>query len=134
MLTMVARFEPQKDHPSLLKALARLRNHAWRLELIGEGPLLERTRDLARSLGIADRVEFLGQRSDVAERLATSQVYVLSSNWEGFPRSILEAMRAGLPVVASDVAGVSEAVVDGVTGYVVPRGETEPWQRRLDQP
>lgn len=133
LLTMVARFEPQKDHASLLRALAQLTRHPWRLDLIGEGPLLGRTRDLTAKLGVSDRVRFLGQRGDVAARLAESQAYVLSSNWEGFPRSILEAMRAGLPVVASDVAGVSEAVEDGSTGFLVPRGDSDAWRLRLDQ-
>ncbi len=133
LLTMVARFEPQKDHASLLHALARLKQLPWQLDLIGEGPLLGRTQTLVSELGVADRVRFLGQRSDVPARLAESQVYVLSSNWEGFPRSILEAMRAGLPVVASDVAGVSESVEDGVTGFVVPRGDRETWRHRLEQ-
>jgi glycosyltransferase involved in cell wall biosynthesis len=133
LLTMVARFEPQKDHASLLHALARLKPHPWQLDLIGEGPLLGPTQQLARDLAITDRVRFLGQRSDVAARLGESQVYVLSTNWEGFPRSILEAMRAGLPVVSSDVAGVRESVEEGVTGFVVPRGDRETWRDRLEQ-
>lgn len=133
LLTMVARFEPQKDHASLLHALAELKQHPWQLDLIGEGPLLGPTLNLTKELGIADRVRFLGQSGAVAARLAESQMYVLSSNWEGFPRSILEAMRAGLPVIASDVAGVSEAVEDGVTGFVVPRGDSETWRLRLKQ-
>jgi glycosyltransferase involved in cell wall biosynthesis len=133
LLTMVARFEPQKDHASLLHALARLKQHPWQLDLIGEGALLGPTQQLARDLAITDRVRFLGQRSDVAARLAESQVYVLSTNWEGFPRSILEAMRAGLPVVSSDVAGVRESVEEGITGFVVPRGDRETWRARLEQ-
>ena len=66
-------------------------------------------------------MHFLGQRSDVDQRLAASQVALLVTNWEGFPLSILEAMRAGLPVVASDVGGVAESVRDGESGYLVPR-------------
>src|SRR4029077_5775031 len=61
-----------------------------------------------------------------------SQVFLLISRWEGFPRSILEAMRAGLPVVASDVGGVSESVVEGVTGFVVPAGDVEALVSRLE--
>jgi glycosyltransferase involved in cell wall biosynthesis len=68
---------------------------------------------------------------DIAEWLAGSQIFVLISNWEGFPRSILEAMRAGLPVVATDVGGVSESVDDGVTGFLVPRGGTAELNDRL---
>ena len=69
------------------------------------------------------RVDFLGDRSDVPTLLANSQVFALGSNWEGLPISILEAMRAGLPVVASDVGGVREEVVEGQTGFLFPPGD-----------
>jgi glycosyltransferase involved in cell wall biosynthesis len=120
-LAMVARFEPQKDHPTLLHALAGLTQHEWVLDLIGNGPLMPEMQALATQLGIADRVRFLGQRKDVSELLAQAQVSLLVTNWEGFPLSILESMRAGLPVVASAVGGIAEAVEEGKTGYVVPR-------------
>jgi glycosyltransferase involved in cell wall biosynthesis len=130
-LIMVARFGAQKDHPTLLRALAGLQDHAWELDLIGEGPLMAQTESLAATLGIGSRVRFLGQRMDVAEKLANAQVSLLVSNWEGFPLSILESMRAGLPVVASSVGGVEESVRDGETGYVVPRGDTEVLRERI---
>ena len=131
-LIMVARFETQKDHATLLRALAGLRSRAWQLDLIGDGPQREATATLARELGVAERVRFLGARNDVAEHLARSQIFVLTSRWEGFPRSILEAMRAGLPVVASHVGGVHESVVDGVTGFLVPPRDAETLRFRLD--
>jgi glycosyltransferase involved in cell wall biosynthesis len=84
-------------------------------------------------LGLEDRVSFLGLRTDVSRILATAQVYVLSSRWEGLPRSIIEAMRAGLPVVASDVGGVAELVEDGSTGSLVPRGDVEALAGRLGE-
>ena len=118
-LVMVARFEEQKDHRTLLRALGRLSAMPWTLELIGDGPLLDDARELARGLGIASRVQFSGARHDVARRLSKAQLFLLISNWEGFPRSILEAMRAGLPVVASRAGGAAESVQHGVTGSVV---------------
>jgi glycosyltransferase involved in cell wall biosynthesis len=130
-LVMVARFASQKDHPTLLRALAGLRDRPWTLDLIGEGSLMSQTESLATDLGIRDRVRFLGQTMDVDRILAKAQLFLLVSNWEGFPLSILEAMRAGLPVVASAVGGVAEAVVDGETGYLVPRGEVEPLRDRI---
>jgi glycosyltransferase involved in cell wall biosynthesis len=72
-------------------------------------------------LGITDRVEFMGERSDIPALLAEADIFVLSSNWEAFPISVLEAMRAGLPIVVSDVGGSAEAVIEGETGFVVPR-------------
>lgn len=132
-LVMVARFEPQKDHPTLLRALAGLPNLPWELDLVGDGPLLPRMVSLAATLGVAGRVRFLGQRTDVDQILARSQVSLLVTNWEGFPLSILEAMRAGLPVVASSVGGIGEAIGDEETGYLVPRGDVQALRSRIER-
>jgi glycosyltransferase involved in cell wall biosynthesis len=118
-LSMVARFAPQKDHETLLHALEELRE-PWQLDLIGTGPRFAQVRGLIDQLGLSDRVATPGEQTDIPERLGRSHLFVLSAHWEGLPRSILEAMRAGLPVVASDVGGVAEAVQHGVTGLVVP--------------
>jgi len=77
------------------------------------------------------RVEFLGHRPDVAEILARAQVFALSSRSESFPLTVLEAMRARLPVIASNVGGISEAVVDGHTGLLVPIGTADAWADSL---
>ncbi|HET6578824.1 MAG TPA: glycosyltransferase family 4 protein [Gemmatimonadales bacterium] len=130
-LVMVARFGAQKDHPTLLRALAGLQDQPWELDLIGDGPLVGQMKALAGSLGLASRVRLLGQRMDVGQLLAEAQVALLATNWEGFPLSILEAMRAGLPVVASSVGGVSEAIQEGETGYLVPRRDAESLRDRL---
>ena len=132
-LAMVARFEPQKDHATLFHALAGLVNEPWQLDLIGDGALLPEAKELSRRLGLADRIQFLGQRMDVDELLAKAQVALLITNWEGFPRSILEAMRAGLPVVASAVGGIAESVRDSETGFTVPRGDVQALGARLKQ-
>ena len=125
-LIMVARFDEQKSQLGLLEGLARVaHHHNWTLELVGDGPLLESVCARAAQLELSDRVVFSGSCNDVARRLAQSDVFVLISNWEGLPLSILEAMRAGLPVIASRVGGVPEAVVDGETGYLVERGDAE---------
>jgi len=130
-VAMVARFAAPKDQALLLRALAGLTDLEWQMSLIGEGPRLEAARRLATELQIASRVNFTGFRRDVAELLAESQVFVLASNSEAFPRSILEASRAGLPIVASDVGGVRESVADGKTGFVVPTGDLEALRLRL---
>jgi len=118
-LVMTARFQEQKDHATLLASLEPLEELPWALELIGDGPDKERWESWVRERGWTNRVRFSGQVLDVPARLQAADVFVLASLWEGFPRSILEAMRAGLPVVASDVGGVREAVT-GETGVVVP--------------
>jgi glycosyltransferase involved in cell wall biosynthesis len=130
-LVMVARFGPQKDHPTLLHALAGLQEHQWELDLIGDGPLMKQMESLTATLGLGGRVRFLGQRMDVDQILARAQVCLLATNWEGFPLSILEAMRAGLPVVATSVGGIDESVRDEETGYLVRRGDVEQLRDRI---
>jgi glycosyltransferase involved in cell wall biosynthesis len=122
-IVSVARFEPPKDHPTLLRALARLRGLEWDLDLIGGGPEEPACRALAERLGIAGRVHFLGYQADVAPALARAQIFALSSRSEGFSRSVLEAMRAGLPVVAANVGGLPEAIDPAKSGLLVPPGD-----------
>ncbi|MBA3454749.1 MAG: glycosyltransferase family 4 protein [Deltaproteobacteria bacterium] len=137
-LITVARFEAQKDHLLLIRSLASLRARAWELTIVGDGPLMAASKALAAELGVLDRIHFLGLRKNVGELLAASDAFVLVTNWEGFPRSILEAMRAGLPVISSSVGGVAESVKEGVTGYLVPRGDqpalTDRLARVMDRP
>jgi glycosyltransferase involved in cell wall biosynthesis len=122
-IVSVARFEAPKDHATLLRALALLSDLDWELELVGDGPLLPACRALAAYLGIAGRVRFSGYSPDVAAVLARAQIFALSSLSEALPRSVLEAMRAGLPVVASDVGGLSELVDNGGNGALIPPGD-----------
>jgi len=122
-MIMVARFDSQKNQSALLEALAKIKPLAWSMEFVGDGPMLNKAKKLARQLGLADRVLFSGACDDVPARLETSDVFILISNWEGLPLTILEAMRSGLPVVASKVGGVPEAVYDGKTGFLVERDD-----------
>jgi glycosyltransferase involved in cell wall biosynthesis len=132
-LVMVARFEAQKDHTTLLHALSGLKEQSWELDLIGDGPLRRDMELLAGNLGLDARIHFLGQRRDVDECLARAHISLLVSNWEGFPLTILEAMRARLPVVASSVAGIAEAIRDQETGYLVPRGDANVLRDRISR-
>jgi len=131
-LIMVARFSEQKDHQLLLKAISDIHtDKAFKLDLVGDGPLLPRCRELVKELRLDDKVNFFGSRTDVPELLAKAQVFMLISRWEGFPRSILEAMRAGLPVIASDVGGARESVIDNETGFLIPRDDIMTLKDRL---
>ncbi|MFO7951710.1 MAG: glycosyltransferase family 4 protein [Bacillota bacterium] len=124
-LVMVARFARPKDHHTLLAALGDLKEYPWQLTLVGEGPGLAEAKKFARQLNINERVAFLGTRDDVPHILANAQAFVLSTQREGFPLSVLEAMRAGLPVVASRVGGVPEAIQDGENGSLFAPGDKE---------
>lgn len=120
-IVSVARFEEPKDHRALLVAMSRLQDLDWELELAGDGPLEKSCRALAAALGIADRVRFLGYQRDPAHALARASLFVLSSRAEALPRSVLEAMRAGLPIVASAVGGLPEIVDNGGNGLLIPK-------------
>jgi glycosyltransferase involved in cell wall biosynthesis len=132
-ILMVARFEEQKDHELLLKALSDVSDRSWRLTLVGDGPKKRMCEELANELGVASRVDFVGYSDKVADYLAEADLFALITHWEGFPRSILEAMRSGLPVVVSDVGGCSESVLDGVNGRVVPHGDRQKLTEALSQ-
>lgn len=130
-IVMVARFDKQKDHVTLLKAFHKIPDA--QLNLVGDGPSLEAIKALAVNLKINERVNFLGYCTNVAEILAQAQVFLLISNWEGFPRTTIEAMRAGLPVIVSNVGGAAEAVIEGVTGYSVPPANIDALHKRLQE-
>ncbi|AFZ14324.1 glycosyl transferase group 1 [Crinalium epipsammum PCC 9333] len=130
-IVMVARFDRQKDHLTLLRAFQKIQGA--QLDLVGNGPNIEVIKTMALKLGIADSVNFLGHRNDIAKVLAQAQIFTLISNWEGFPRTTLEAMRAGMPVVVSNVGGASEAVIDGITGYCVPHQDVDVLRDRLSK-
>lgn len=126
-LVMVARFAPPKGQGDVLWALKRLREEREspliKVDFIGDGPDLARVKNIAKALKVEDTVRFLGNRTDVPALLPRYDGCLLISQWEGFPISILEAMRAGLPVIASNVGGVKEALSDGKTGLLVPKGD-----------
>jgi glycosyltransferase involved in cell wall biosynthesis len=117
----VGRLKAPKDFTTLLDALARVQG--YEAVVVGDGPERAMLQARLESLGIGGSVSFEGERDDVPALLSASDCFVLSSSSEGMPISVLEAMAAGLPVVASDVGGVHELVADGVTGTLVPAGE-----------
>jgi len=123
ILVMVARFVPQKDHHTLLQALAGLQSLEWSLFLVGAGDLQPAVVAQSRTYGLDGRIRILPPETDVSRLLMEAQLFVLSTHFEALPISILEAMRAGLPVIATDVGGVPEAVVQEKTGLLVAPGD-----------
>jgi glycosyltransferase involved in cell wall biosynthesis len=122
---VVARLSPEKDIATLLRAMKHIIHscgpgqQALRLEIVGDGPDRNRLESLARALGLAGSIRFLGERSDVPRLLANAGMVILPSLTEGISLTLLEAMARGLPVIATRVGGNPEVVVGGETGLLV---------------
>jgi glycosyltransferase involved in cell wall biosynthesis len=116
--------EPKKGLAVLVKALARLNNRAearpCQALIVGEGPAERPLRALCDALDVTPWVVFAGLRRDVPRILSSLDVFVLPSRYEGFGIAIVEAMAAGLPVIASKIGGIPEIVIHGETGLLVP--------------
>jgi glycosyltransferase involved in cell wall biosynthesis len=106
--------------------------------MFGDGTLQEQLSAYIKANRLEDRVHLLGKRNNIPECLAASDVFVLSSNWEGNPLAVMEAMAAGLPVISTAVGGVPELVESGEHGLLVPPGDrrafTDAMQTLLDYP
>ena len=123
VFTSVARLEPQKNPLLALKALSTLSDPRAHLLVLGEGSLEEQVAAYVRSHGLSSRVHLLGKQNNIPSILAASDVFVLGSDWEGNPLAVMEAMAAGLPVIATDVGGVPELVRCGKEGILVRAGD-----------
>lgn len=123
-VAFAGRLTAQKSLERALEATADV--DGVRLLIAGEGPDRPRLEQRARELGIADRVTFLGSqpRRRVVELFAAADATVLSSSWENFPHTVVEALAVGTPVVAMEAGGIGEVVRDGVNGLLVPAGDT----------
>jgi glycosyltransferase involved in cell wall biosynthesis len=122
LLGSIGRLVPIKDHETLFRALAALREGPH-LAVVGDGACRGALEALAEGLGIRSRVHFLGWREDLEAILAGLDVLISSSRNEGTPVALIEAMAAGVPVLATDVGGVADLVTHGQTGWLVPAGD-----------
>jgi glycosyltransferase involved in cell wall biosynthesis len=123
IILTIGRLVQQKGHCYLLQAATRVPNAVF--VLVGDGPEQRTLEAQASTLGVRNRVVFLGYREDVPDLLACADLLVLPSLFEGLPLSVLEAMAAGRPVIASDVGGTNEAIAQDQTGLLVP--PANPW-------
>lgn len=127
LVGIVARLAKEKDHMTLVKAFEKIATKLFNVELliIGDGPLLIETKRLARNYQLEHKIKFLGFRDDIPLLLSILDVFVLSSRMEGISMTLLEAMAAAKPIVATEVGGNPEVVEDGKTGLLVPAGNPE---------
>ncbi len=123
----VARFCPQKGYEQLIRAAREVINMypQIRFLLVGDGELMQTIKNMIERLGLSRNIIITGQRSDLPELYALMDLFVLPSLWEGLPYSILEAMAAGRPIIATTFNGTEGIVIDGRTGILVPSEDTE---------
>ena len=144
LIGTVGRLDPVKDQITLVQAFIELiktdpaaRNKV-RLIVVGAGALLPKLLELSREAGLSELIWFAGERHDVADIMQTLDLFVLPSINEGISNTILEAMATALPVIATDVGGNPELVIDGLTGYLVPKQDpiamADVFKRYLDKP
>lgn len=137
LVVAVGNLIERKGHIVLLRALASLQGAAaavpWHVAIAGSGEEEENLRRFAAERGIASRVHLLGHRQDIPDLLAAADIYTMPSLWEGLPVALLEAMFARLPVVASGVSGIPEAIIDGRDGLLTTPGDDTSVARALER-
>jgi glycosyltransferase involved in cell wall biosynthesis len=132
-IAFLGRLHAQKNPSILPNVLKALRPARPSLCIIGSGDLEPALRSQVERAGLQEQVTFLGalDHADALAALAQARILLLPSLWEGLPVSVLEAMHRGIPVVASDVPGTDELVIDGVTGYLVPTQDAQAYAERI---
>ena len=137
VIAMIGRLVAEKGYPELFEAMRAVDAQLWvigeRLKSDHAQAIDAQIEAVQRDPVLKQRVRFLGYRGDVPALLRAADIFTLPSHREGMPRSIVEAMLSGLPVVATDIRGSREEVVDGETGYLVPLGDVAALARALER-
>jgi glycosyltransferase involved in cell wall biosynthesis len=134
LVGIVARLQAVKGHQFFIEAAARVLRSRREVHfvLVGDGPLRTEIENQAAALGITDHVHMLGDRADVSRLVGAFDLLVLASLHEGLPNAVMEAMAAGVQVVATSVGGTKELIADGVTGYLAPPSDSAALADRIE--
>lgn len=122
----------QHEHPLFFSVLQNLQRYDWALNLIGTNDQEDKYNTMIRNFALTERVRFVSEPSDMKSTLAQAQVFLMIGTWNTAPKRILEAMRAGVPVVASACGTSDEFIADGKTGFLVPTGDDAVLAQRLE--
>ncbi|MGY0392433.1 glycosyltransferase family 4 protein [Bizionia sp. KMM 8389] len=129
----IGRLDPVKNHNMLIEAFAEIKHPEWKLQILGEGHLKGELQHKIRELQIEDRVELSGSVSDIHHYLNSASIFAFTSNFEGFPNSLIEAMAFGLPCVSTNCpSGPSEIITDTVNGFLTPVGDKNTLKQKLE--
>jgi glycosyltransferase involved in cell wall biosynthesis len=133
LIGMIARLQPVKGHKFFIEAAARVitREPKAIFVIVGDGPLKSEIEEQAARLCIKERLRMLGDRTDVSRIVASLDLLVLASLHEGLPNAVMEAMSAGVPVVATSVGGTKELITEGETGYLIPPADAQALADRM---
>lgn len=125
VIAMVGTLRPVKGHQFMLQAMASItpKHPEIQVLVIGDGELREELQKQAHQLSLSNHIHFLGNRSDVPNLLAVSNLFIMPSLWEGLPMALLEAMATGLPIIASEVSGTVQVMIPNETGLLIPPGD-----------
>jgi glycosyltransferase involved in cell wall biosynthesis len=129
----VARLYPQKNQKMLIKAFSMISNRfpQYKLVIYGEGPLRTELEQLVKEESLTEKVFLPGKTNDIISELCRSDIFCLTSNYEGMSNAMLEAICIGLPIITTNVSGIEDLVTDGENGFVVETGDTEAFARKL---
>lgn len=132
LLLSIGEMIERKNHEVIVRALAQVKNKNVYYAICGKGPLKDHLHDLAVSLGVGDRVKFLGFRKDIPELCNTADISAFPSKIEGLGLAGIEAMAAGVPLLSSNVHGILDYVKDGITGYAISPSDVDGFARAIE--
>lgn len=131
LLLSIGEMIDRKNHEVIVRALAKVNNPNLYYAICGKGPLKDYLQNLARELGVADRILFLGFRKDIPELCNTADISAFPSKIEGLGLAGIEAMAAGVPLVSSNVHGILDYVIDGETGYAIAPSDVDGFAKAI---
>lgn len=123
----------RKNYSSSIKAIAKANNKKLHFLICGDGPELASLKSLAKGLGIEEQIHFLGFRTDIKELLSMADIFLFTTYQEGLPRSMMEAMAAGLPCVASKIRGNIDLIEDGIGGFLCNPDDIEGFAKAINK-